>query len=140
MATSPVQRTLGRRNELLSVSDTAILALTWICFAIHLTVGVLAARSLTVRPLVPIVNALLAASVLAYWVTRWYSYIFDGIKWYASDQALPLYAAIVLALSLATLIGSWKGTVIHGAILSIDGLALLGAALFFSFFKLDRMF
>ncbi len=122
------------------MSDAAILVLTWICFAIHLTVAVAARRHLAPRPLIPMVNAAVAVAVLAYWVTRWYSYIFQGIKWYASDQALPLYAVIVLALSVATLVGSFKGTVIHGAILSIDGVALLAAALFFTFFKLDRLF
>ena len=126
-------------TELRSMSDGVILALTWSFFAIHLAVGVLAIRHWTTLPLVPIVNAAAAAGVLAYWITRWYSYIFQGIKWYVSDQALPLYAVLVLALSVATLAGSFKGTVLHGVILSIDGLVLLGAALFFTFFKMDRL-
>lgn len=121
------------------MSDPVILALAWICFSIHLAVGVVAARNLTTLPLVPVVNAAVAVSVLAYWMTRWYSYIFQGVKWYASDQALPLYAVVVLALSVATLAGSFKGTVMHGVILGIDGLALLAAALFFTFFKLNRL-
>ncbi|MEO7043434.1 MAG: hypothetical protein ABI035_14320 [Gemmatimonadaceae bacterium] len=121
------------------MSDPIILAITWIFFAIHLAVGVLAVRNLTTLPLVPMVNAAVAASVLAYWMTRWYSYIFQGIKWYASDQVLPLCAAVVLALSAATPAGSFKSTVLHGVILSVDGLALLAAALFFTFFKFDRL-
>lgn len=121
------------------MSDPVILALTWIFFAIHLAVGVAAVRHWTTLPLVPIVNAAVALGVLGYWATRWYSYIFQGIKWYATDQALPLYAAVVLAFSVATLVGSFKGTVFHGVILSIDGLVLLAAALFFTFFKMDRL-
>lgn len=126
-------------NELRSMSDAVILPLTWIFFAIHLAVGVAAIRHWTTLTLMPIVNAAVAAGVLAYWITRWYSYIFQGIKWYVSDQALPLYALLVLAFSVATLAGSFKGTMLHGVILSIDGLVLLAAALFFTFFKMDRL-
>ena len=121
------------------MSDPVILALTWTCFAIHLGIGVAAARGWSTLPLVPLVNAATAAAVLAYWMTRWYTYFFQDIKWYASDQALPLYAVVVLAFSVATLVSSFKGTVLHGVILGIDGLALLAAALFFTFFKMDRM-
>ena len=122
------------------MSDPAILALMWIGFATHLIVGVLAIRHVTTLPLVPIVNGVVALSVLAYGMTRWYSYIFHGIKWYANDQILPLVAAVVLAFSVATLAGYLKGTVVHGVILSIDGLVLLAAALFFMSFKMDKMF
>ncbi|MEO5585601.1 MAG: hypothetical protein ABIQ75_09110 [Flavobacteriales bacterium] len=121
------------------MSDAVILPLTWLFFAIHVAAGVAAIRHWTILPLVPIVNAVVAAGVLAYWITRWYSYIFQGIKWYMSDQALPLYAVVVLAFSVATLAGSFKGTVLHGVILSVDGLVLLAAALFFTFFKMDRL-
>lgn len=121
------------------MSDSAILTLTWIFFAIHLAVGIAAMRHWTNLPLVPLVNAAAALGVLGYWATRWYTYIFQGIEWYASDQVLPLYAAVVLAFSLATLVGSFKGTALHGVILSIDGLALLAAALFFTFFKMGRL-
>lgn len=108
-------------------------------FAIHLAAVVASVRHWTTPPLVPIVNGAVAVGVLSYWATRWYSYIFQDIKWYVSDQALPLYAAVVLAFSMATLTGSFKGTVLHGVILSIDGLTLLAAALFFTFFKMDRL-
>lgn len=122
------------------MSDPVLLALTWTSFAVHLAVGIAAFRHWTDLPLVPIVNAAVALAVLGYWATRWYSYLFQGVKWYASDQLLPLYAAMVLAFSVATLAGSFKGTALHGVFLSIDGLALLGAALLFSFMKFDRMF
>ena len=117
----------GRRIpvEIRSMSDPVILALSWIFFAIHLAVGVAAVRHRTALPLVPMVNAAVALGVLGYWMTRWYSYIFQGIKWYASDQALPLYAAVVLAFCIATLAGSFKGTVLHGVVLGIDGLAFV---------------
>lgn len=129
----------GFSTELRSMSDPVILALTWIFFTIHVVVGVAAARHWSALPLVPMVNAAVALGVLAYWITRWYTYIFQGIKWYATDQAIPLYAAVVLAFSVATLAGSFKGTVLHGLFLGIDGLVLLVAALFFTFFKMDRM-
>ncbi len=121
------------------MSDPIILTITWLAFAIHLVVGVIALRGMSTLPLVPVVNAALAASVLGYWMTRWYSYFFHGITWYLSDQALPLYAVVVLVLSVATLAGRFKGGIVHGVILGIDGGVLLAAALFFTFFKMDRL-
>lgn len=126
-------------TDLHHMSDPVILAITWLAFAVHLAVGVVALRGMSTLPLVPALNAAVASAVLAYWMTRWYSYLFQGITWYLSDQALPLYALLVLALSVATLLGAFKGGTLHGVILSVDGLALLAAALFFTFFKMDRM-
>ena len=121
------------------MSDPVILAVTWLAFAVHVAVGVAAARAWTTLPLMPLVNAAVAVALLAYWMTRWYSYLFQGVTWYASDQALPLYAAVVLAFSAATLLGRFKGGALHAVVLGVDGSVLLAAALFFTFFKMDRM-
>ncbi len=60
------------------MSDPVILALTWIFLVLHLAVGIFAARGWSTLPLVPFVNAATAAGVLIYWMTQWYSYLFQG--------------------------------------------------------------
>lgn len=126
-------------TDIRAMSDTAILALSWIFFILHLAVVIVTARHWSTLPLVPFVNAVTAAGVLIYWMTKWYSYLFQGIKWYATDQAIPLYALVVITFSLAALLGTFKSTVLNNVFLGIDGSVLLAAALFFTFFRMDRM-
>jgi len=121
------------------MSNITVIAMAWLGFIVHLVVGLVALRRLGTLPLVPVVNGAIALAILAYWVPRWYSYFFQGITWYASDQAFPLYALAVLGLCVATLAGPFKGPMLHGLVFSFHGLLLLAAALFFTFFKMDRL-
>ena len=91
-------------------------------------------------PLVPLINLAVALCVLAHWAQRWYGYIAKGVTWYVSDQVLPLCAMLICVLSGATLFGRYHGTAPHWVVFGIDALALLAAALFFTFFKMNRLF
>ena len=121
------------------MGNTALFILAWLAVAVHATVGLLVARRFTALPLVPVVNGLVALGLLAYWVPRWISYATQGITWYMSDQVVPLYALVVLALSVAALMGRVTAPTLHWVVFGIDMLALLGAALFLSFFRMDRL-
>ena len=80
-----------------------------------------------------------SACVLVYWMRNWYSYLFHGITWYASDQWMPLYALGVCVLAGLTLAGKYRGAVPHALIFGSHTLVLIAAALFFTFFRMDRM-
>ncbi len=121
------------------MSDPIILLLTWLALALHVLVMLPGVRRLTSLPLLPLLNLAVALCVLAYWIPRWYSYFFQGIRWYATDQLLPLYAVVVCVLAGLTLSGRYAGTVPHWMVLAIDALVLLAAALFFTFFRMDRL-
>ena len=78
--------------------------------------------------------------MLAYWIPKWYSDAIQGITWYATDQLVPLYALLVAALAVATLSGRYLSPVPHWVVFVIDALVLLAAAVFFSLFRMDRLF
>ncbi len=119
--------------------NATLLVISWSAVVLHAAVGGLALRRATSLPLVPVLNLVVGVCVLAYWVPRWYSYAFKGITWYASDQWIPLYGALVCTLALLSLSGRYGGTAPHWIIFSIDALVLLVAAVFFTFFRMDRM-
>ena len=121
------------------MGNTALFILPWLAVVVHATAGLLVARRFTAWPLVPVVNGLVALGVLAYWLPRWISYATQGITWYASDQVVPLYALVVLVLSAAALSGRVTSAAPQWVVFSIDMLALLGAALFITFFRMDRL-
>lgn len=121
------------------MSNLAVATIAWAGFLIHLAVAVLARRRVVDLPLVPAVNLATSGFVLAYWAQRWYGYVFHGISWYATDQLLPLYALTVSLLAAVAVWGRSTGT-LQWMFLTIDGIALLGAAIFFSMMRLDRMF
>ena len=120
--------------------DSAILATAWLGFAAHVLVGVIAWRDRSYISLIALLNLTTAACVLAYWACRWYGYLFRGITWYATDQVIPLYAVLAAVLAGLALSGRYPATVPNWLVLAFDGVVLLGAALFFSFFRLDRLF
>lgn len=122
------------------MSNAALIAFTWAAFAIHLLVGLAVLRRWTTLPLLPLLNLLVALCVVAYWLPKWYSYMNQGITWYASDQLVPLYAILVGALAVFTLTGRYAGNGLHWTVFAIDTLVLLAAALFFSLFRMDRLF
>jgi hypothetical protein len=131
-------------------STPAILA--WIGVAAHLVVGVVALRRSTALatdpllpslPLVPLLNVAVAACVLAYWAHAWYGYMARGVTWYASDQLVPLYATAVAIVGGLALAGRYDGRLAHGfqwVVFAIDALALVGAALYLTFMRFNRLF
>ena len=122
------------------MSNSAVLTMAWSAFALHALVAWVVLRRITDLPLVHWLNCATALAVLAYWVPRWYSYAFEGISWYASDQLIPLYAIIVFAISVAALAFTYKSMVFPWLFFCINGLVALAAALFFTFFRLDKLF
>ena len=104
--------------------------------ALLLVAAVIDVRTFTISKRL---NLTLAACVLAYWVTRWYSYLFQGITWEASDQLFPLYAALVCALAIVSLSGRHHLVTLNWIVFAIHGVVTIGAVLFVTFFKM-RMF
>ena len=120
--------------------DSAILATAWLGFAAHVVVGVIAWRDRSYVTLIALLNLVTAGCVLVYWAYRWYGYLFRGITWYAADQVFPIYAAVVTAIAILSLSGRYHAIAPNWLALALDGLVLLAAALFFSFFRLNRLF
>ncbi len=102
-------------------------------------VGVMALRSGGSRSLVPVLNLITASCVLAYWANKWFSYLFRGITWYATDQLVPLYAIMVCVLAAVTLTGRHPAVVLNWLVFSIHLVVLIGAALFLTFFRMNRL-
>jgi len=128
-----------------SISRYAPAMLAWIGVAAHLVVLVAMLRRPAVlesRPLLPLLNLAVAACVLAYWINEWYGYVARGITWYASDQALPAYAALVAILCALALTGRFDGRLAHGfqwLVFVVDAIVFAGAAFYLSFARFDRM-
>ncbi|MEX0958386.1 MAG: hypothetical protein WDZ63_03775 [Burkholderiales bacterium] len=120
--------------------DSQILALLWIAFAVHAAVAFLVYRKWLGFPLLVGVNALVGTAVVLYWMQNWYAYAFKGINWYWTDQLFPLYAICVLIVSLLFFAGRNIGNALHVTVFGFHVIALLAVALFFSFFRLDRLF
>ncbi|MEO8030687.1 MAG: hypothetical protein ABJC74_08685 [Gemmatimonadota bacterium] len=120
-------------------NNTIIASVGWLAVAIHMAVGIVAARQMTRLPLIPLLNLVTAGLVLAYWVERWYSYLFRGITWYVSDQLLPACALLICLISALSLAGRYQGTAVHWVIFGIDSAVVLAAALFLTFFRMTRM-
>ncbi|MEO8561548.1 MAG: hypothetical protein ABI601_05705 [bacterium] len=116
-----------------------IAAAAWAAFIAHLIVAIVARRRVVTFPLVPLANLVTAGCVLAYWAQRWYGYVARGVTWYATDQVMPLYALLVGTLAAFAVWGRSEGGAVQWAFLTIDGVALLGAALLFSVLRFDRM-
>ena len=124
--------------------DAIAVSLVWLAIAAHVAAGVIAWR----RPgggavrLVPLLNLVMGACIVAYWVPRWYRALFRGLVWEASDQLFPLYGVALCVLAGLTLRGGgrWPGMAPHWVAFGVDGLALLAAAAFFALFRMDRLF
>lgn len=122
------------------MSDAVIKVVTWLALATQLLAGFAVWRHKAPFSLIVTLNLVAAACVLAYWGWRWYGYLFRGVTWYATDQLIPLCALLVLVLATLTLTGRFGGTALHWIIFGITTLALIAAALFFTFFKMTRLF
>jgi hypothetical protein len=121
------------------MKDSSITVLLAIALLAHLLIGFAVGKK--IYPLVPLVliNLSIALAVLGYWAGKWYSYIFQDIQWYLSDQWLPLYAALVCCVA----IGHFAGKIhpaLHWGIFVIDLAVILAAFLFFMFFKISKLF
>jgi len=115
------------------------LAIPWAGFVAHLVVAVIAWRRMVPQVVLPLTNLVTAGLVVAYWIGRWYGYLFQGITWSGTDQLLPLYALAVCALAAMAMSG--KGPLaLQWMFLAIDGIALLGVALAFVALRNGRMF
>jgi hypothetical protein len=121
------------------MSNAAMIAVAWLALAVQLLVGIVA-RQRGAIPLIPLLNLAAALGVLAYWGQRWYKYLFQGVIWYATDQLIPLYAILVCILAVLTLSGRYPGVLLNWLVYGVDTLVLLAAALFFSFFRINRLF
>lgn len=107
---------------------------------LHLAVGVMAFRRGPPPILLVWLNLVTGIGVLVYWVPRWYSYVADGINWYASDQLLPLYALLVCLFSVLTLVNRVSGHRLHWLVFGLHTIVLLVAFLFLTFFRVNRLF
>lgn len=122
------------------MSDAVIKVVTWLALATQLLAGIVVWQHKAPFSLIVTLNLAAAACVLAYWGQRWYGYLFRGITWYATDQLIPLGALLVFILAILTLTGRYNGAALHWMIFGINTLVPLAAALFFSFFKMTRLF
>jgi hypothetical protein len=122
------------------MSDPTLRFLAWLAVAIHLLVGAAVLRHKVSVSLLAVLNLVAGALVLVYWGRRWFGYLFHGITWYATDQLIPAYALVICLLAVLTLLGRYQGVGVHWFIFSLNALVLLAAALFFSFFRMTRLF
>jgi len=117
-------------------SNFALAIVAWTGLGLHLLVGILALRSAGSRQLVPALNLITAACVVAYWVQRWFGYVFRGITWNASDQAIPLYAICVSVLAGGTLAGRYSAVTLNWLVFTLHTVVFVGAVLFVTFFRM----
>ncbi len=122
------------------MSDSTLRVLAWSAVLIHGLACAAVLRHKAPMSLIVLLNLLAAASVLTYWGWRWAGYLFRGVSWSATDQLIPLYALVVFALAVLTLAGYYRGVAIHWGVFTLDTLVVLAAALFFSFFRMTRLF
>ncbi len=111
----------------------------WLGLAAHVAALLIVRRRSTDAPVVAILNLAVVLCVLTYWAQKWYSYIVHDITWYYTDQLVPLYAIVVCILSAVTLSSRHTLGLPHWVVFSIDAFVLIGAALFFSFFRITKL-
>ena len=119
--------------------NVLLTVLTWIAVIVHVSVAFVAWRRSPSLPVIAITNLVVGLGVLGYWVPRWYSYFAKGILWYYTDQLVPLYALIVVAMAVATIAGRVQATVINWLFFGVNTLVIVAAALFFSVFRMKRL-
>jgi hypothetical protein len=121
------------------MNNAVPMAIAWLALAAHVAIGIAARRRLSDLPLLPLLNLAAALCVLAYWVQKWYGYLTKGITWYVTDQLLPLYAILVCVLAGLAIAGRYSGSVPNWVVFGVDTTALLAAALFLTFFRMNRL-
>lgn len=122
------------------MSDSSLRAAVWVALAIQLLVGGAVARHKVSVSALVVLNLVAAVAVLAYWGRRWFGYLIRGITWYAADQLIPAYALLVCLLAALWLSGRYQAVAFQWLIFAIDTLILVGAVVFFTFFRMNRLF
>ncbi len=120
-------------------TDTILAGAVWLGFALHLLAALAALRHWTTAPAVATANFLFGLAILSYWGVRWFGYLFRGVTWYVADQALPAYALAVCVVAGLALFSRFPSITANWVILALDGLALLAAGMFFTFFRITRL-
>ncbi len=87
------------------MNDSTIKPLVIFAMLVHIVVGIVVGTRRSDRPLLPLLNLLVALCILGYWIPRWYSYVARSITWYATDQLVPVYALLVCVLCGLALTG-----------------------------------
>jgi hypothetical protein len=122
------------------MSNFTFAAIVWTGLGLHLAAGIVAIRTEGSIPLVPALNLISAACVVAYWANRWFGYLFRGITWYASDQLIPLYAILVCVLAGVSLTGRYPAVTLNWVVFAFHVAVFVAAALFVTFFRMNRLF
>lgn len=114
--------------------------IAWLALGAHVAVGIFAWRRGSAMPLVPMLNLAFALCVAFYWGQRLLMALSKGLTWYATDQVWLVYALAVCAVSILTLTGriTWNG--LHWTLFGAHTLVYAAAALFFTFFRINRLF
>lgn len=120
--------------------NTLILLLLWISAAVHAAVLIGALKGFLGFAWIPALNGLISASIVGYWLMKWYGYLFKDIRWSLTDQWIPAYGIAVLLLSASYFLSRNPGHGLHWLAFALHLLALLLTALFFSTFTMDRLF
>jgi len=122
------------------MSNAAVTAFAWFGLVVHVAVAIVAWRRPAAAPLVPLVNLVVALSVIAYWIPRWISYITRNIQWQATDQLVPLFAILVCLLAAVGLSGRYTGNWPHRMVFAVDAAVFALAVLYFSLARFTRLF
>lgn len=122
------------------MSDELILLLLWSAAAAHAVIAVGSVTGRMTFTCIPACNAVVGGGIVIYWIGKWYSYLFEGIRWYLSDQWIPAYGAFVVLICAAYAVGRRPPAWLHRALFYLHTFVLLAAAVFFSTFELDRLF
>ena len=118
------------------MKNSSLAVVVWLAIAAHVVVAAMVKTRWTERPLLVLLNLVVALCTVGYWMPRWYAYATKGITWYVSDQLIPLYAFVVCVLSVLALTGRYRGALPHWIVFAIDLLALAAFALFMMTFKM----
>ncbi len=122
------------------MSNARLAGLAWLALTAQLLVGAAVVSHKASVSRIALLNLAAGTVVLLYWGSRWIGYMFRGTTWYAMDQLLPVCALVVCLLAALTLAGRYQGVIAHWMIFGSTTLALLAAALCFSFFRMTRLF
>lgn len=120
--------------------DTIVKIICWLLLIAHLFTAVFAVKFPVHIRLVPVLNMLVSIGVLVYWLDDWLAWFTRGVRLYATDQLIPLFSTVVLAVSILYLFGKNIGTPVHWGIFIVHFIIIIIATLFMMFFKMDRLF